>query len=287
VAADLGNLALPVRSYGIHELAHGRGFRVEDCVCCLGARSPVATREHPRTAIAVMLAGTFATRASQGTALLVPGAMLIKNAATSHEYRHVDEGGDISVIFEYDDELLDEVHASFARVRRGRPMFAALAIPGSAQTAHATALAAQAFASRDPAVFEDAALAVAAAAAAVDWSARTARGDATGSQLARVSRAVRYVDAHFADDCGLETLAAIADFSPFHFARVFRAVTGQTPRQHVIARRLDAAASALRTTHTPILEVALDAGFGDLSHFTTSFRRAFGASPGRYRARHR
>jgi AraC-like DNA-binding protein len=34
----------------------------------------------------------------------------------------------------------------------------------------------------------------------------------------------------------------------------------------------------------PILEVALETGFGDLSHFTTSFRRLFGTSPGRYRA---
>jgi AraC-like DNA-binding protein len=33
-----------------------------------------------------------------------------------------------------------------------------------------------------------------------------------------------------------------------------------------------------------VTDVALDAGFGDISHFTTSFRRAFGVSPRRYRA---
>jgi AraC family transcriptional regulator len=51
----------------------------------------------------------------------------------------------------------------------------------------------------------------------------------------------------------------------------------------VIATRLRTAAGLLRGTRAPILDVALDVGFGDLSHFTTSFTRAFGVSPARYR----
>jgi AraC-like DNA-binding protein len=60
-------------------------------------------------------------------------------------------------------------------------------------------------------------------------------------------------------------------------------VTGQTPRQFVIATRMRVAAIALRTTRRRITDIALDAGFGDLSHFTVSFARVFGVSPRAYR----
>jgi AraC family transcriptional regulator len=66
---------------------------------------------------------------------------------------------------------------------------------------------------------------------------------------------------------------------------VFRALTGQTPRQHVIAARLRAAATALRTSRTPITRVGLEAGFHDPSHFIATFSRVFGVSPRRYRQR--
>jgi AraC family transcriptional regulator len=59
-------------------------------------------------------------------------------------------------------------------------------------------------------------------------------------------------------------------------------MTGQTPRQFVIATRMRGAAIALRTTRRRITDIALDAGFGDLSHFTSSFARAFGVSPRTY-----
>jgi AraC-like DNA-binding protein len=106
-------------------------------------------------------------------------------------------------------------------------------------------------------------------------------------QARRIAQILRYIEAHSADDCSLDTLAAQARLSSFHLLRLFRALTGQTPRQVVIATRLRAAATALRTTQKRVVEVALDAGFGDLSHFTTSFARAFGASPRAYRERAR
>ncbi|MBC7974867.1 MAG: helix-turn-helix transcriptional regulator, partial [Myxococcales bacterium] len=103
------------------------------------------------------------------------------------------------------------------------------------------------------------------------------------AQCRRVARALRYIEAHSADDCSLETLADDAKLGRYHFLRVFRAITGQTPRQHVIATRLRAAASALRTSRTPITRVALETGFLDPSHFTATFARAFGVSPRAYR----
>ena len=72
--------------------------------------------------------------------------------------------------------------------------------------------------------------------------------------------------------------------SPFHFLRVYRRVTGQTPHRHVLATRLRHAAQQLRTSRDRIADIALAVGFGDLSHFNASFLQHFRVSPGAYRA---
>jgi AraC-like DNA-binding protein len=81
-------------------------------------------------------------------------------------------------------------------------------------------------------------------------------------------------------------LAREAGLSPFHFLRTFE-LTGVTPHQYLRRARLRAAAAA-RLMDGPgrILDVALDAGFGDVSNFNHAFRAEFGASPTAYR-RHR
>jgi AraC family transcriptional regulator len=260
-----------------------------DCVCAQGREVRGVERYYPTVEIAVVTDGAFAARSRDGTALVAPGALLLKNAGVAHEYRHVDDGGDRCVVFAYDAALVDDLRASLGLPDRG-DVWTRLHVPASADTAAAVALAVRArdAGSASPeraALVEDAALAVAAAAAR---AATRFRAHGRRVQLAdqiRVARTLRYVDAHSADDCSLATLAAIAGLSPFHYARVVRAVTGQSPRQLVIAARLRAAATALaRDRRATVTGVAAASGFGDLSHFTATFRRAFGQSPARYRA---
>jgi transcriptional regulator GlxA family with amidase domain len=156
-------------------------------------------------------------------------------------------------------------------------------VPASPAGVEAVVIAEQALRSGDAEALHEAALAVAMIAMAAER--RTAGALPSVIQARRVARAMRYIEAHSAGDCSLAALAAEARLSRFHFLRVFRAMTGQTPRQHVIATRLRAAATALRVSRMPIARVAMDAGFGDLSHFTASFSFAFGASPRSYRRR--
>jgi AraC family transcriptional regulator len=287
---NLGNLArrLPARAAGTHELTRTHDVAVEDCVCNMRARSPAVGRTYRRTAVAVILRGAFHVRAAEGDALVGPGTLLLKNAGAAHEYRHVDDGGDRSVTFELEDAFVDAAQASFGVTRRADRAFTALSVPASARTASAVALAERALHSGDPAALHDAALAVTSLAFAADWAPSHGLASApTSTQVRRVARVLRHIDANPADDCSLEMLATISGLSSFHLARVFRAVVGQTPHQYVMGVRLRTAALALASTSTPIMEVALDAGFGDLSHFTTSFRQAFGLPPRRYRAARR
>ncbi|MBO0857914.1 MAG: helix-turn-helix transcriptional regulator [Chloracidobacterium sp.] len=74
-------------------------------------------------------------------------------------------------------------------------------------------------------------------------------------------------------------MSALVGICPFHFLRTFKQVACLTPYQFILRRRLREAALRLRTTAEPALDVALDAGFGDLSNF----HAAFGTTPTNFR----
>ena len=57
----------------------------------------------------------------------------------------------------------------------------------------------------------------------------------------RVNRVVDYIEAHLSDELPLEKLAAVAAFSPFHFHRVFAAITGETLSDFIRRIRLERA----------------------------------------------
>lgn len=276
---------LPVRPCGVHLLARDAAFRAWDCVCHEGPRSPVFEGESPLVHISVVLAGAFHARSSQGGTLAGPGTLLLGNAEEEYAYRHVDDGGDRSVVFEYAEALLDEVGGSLDARLRGRRAFGRAFIPALVASTDAVVLTYQALHTGEPEALREAALTVAEVALTQDRGGVHSVTAPTSMQARRVAKTLRYVEAHGAEDCSLDTLASNAGLSSFHYLRVFRAMTGQTPRQFVIATRLRMAATALRTTRTPVTEVAMAAGFGDLSHFTTSFTRAFGVSPRAYRKR--
>jgi AraC family transcriptional regulator len=110
--------------------------------------------------------------------------------------------------------------------------------------------------------------------------------DAVPGQLApwQLHRVCDHLEAHLADDVGLSTLANLVGLSPKHFARAFKQSTGIPPHQWLIARRIERASSLLRETEHTLAQVALNCGFADQSHFTATFRRVQGSSPGRFRA---
>jgi AraC family transcriptional regulator len=98
----------------------------------------------------------------------------------------------------------------------------------------------------------------------------------------RLSRVLEYVHANLGDELDIRGMASAASLSRFHFARAFKASTGQTPYQYVSAKRL-AQAKMLLAQNQPIAEIALALNFSSQANFTRAFRREFGITPGRYR----
>jgi AraC family transcriptional regulator len=99
----------------------------------------------------------------------------------------------------------------------------------------------------------------------------------------RAVEAALWIDAQAHEPIDLDSVAARAGVSAWHFLRSFSAVVGATPHQYLVRTRLRHAASLLADGARSVTEVAGDVGFGDLSNFIRTFRRAAGVSPRRFR----
>jgi AraC-like DNA-binding protein len=99
----------------------------------------------------------------------------------------------------------------------------------------------------------------------------------------RAVRAALWLDAHAHEPLDLLQVARQSGVSAFHFLRLFARVTGVTPHQYLVRARLRRAARLLAQGTLPIGEIAYEVGFGDLSNFVRTFRRAAGRAPRDFR----
>ena len=80
----------------------------------------------------------------------------------------------------------------------------------------------------------------------------------------------------------LDTLAQAAGMSRFHFHRVFKAVTGFTPRAYAAAHRADRTREALLTSRT-VTEAIYDSGFNSSGRFYAASPEMLGMAPATFR----
>lgn len=100
----------------------------------------------------------------------------------------------------------------------------------------------------------------------------------------RVNRVVDHIRDHLANELSLVGLARVAAFSPFHFHRVFTAITGETLFGFIQRVRIEKAAGALRNhPGQSVLQVALDHGFSSAATFARAFKAHFGMSATEWR----
>ncbi len=93
------------------------------------------------------------------------------------------------------------------------------------------------------------------------------------------------IEANLGDDWTLERLAEVAQFSPFHFHRIFLATTGETLNAFINRVRLErAAALLLQHPGRQITDVAYACGFGSPSSFTRSFKEHYDVTPSLWRS---
>ncbi|MFN0123983.1 MAG: helix-turn-helix domain-containing protein, partial [Blastocatellia bacterium] len=99
----------------------------------------------------------------------------------------------------------------------------------------------------------------------------------------RLRRAVEFMHDHCGRELSLGQIAEAAGLSEFHFARLFKKLTGVTPHTHLATIRLERARRLLAETDLAISEIAAQVGYASQSHFTRLFRVATGLTPNAFR----
>ena len=251
---------------------------VQDVICSSGPRDRAFEERHDWVSVAVVLSGTFTYRNDFGRTLLTPGSLLLGDAGTCFTCGHQHGEGDRCLSFHFEPAFFEQL-AVDAGARE--PRFRRNSLPAVRALAP---LVARAIVAVDTATAFDE-LALDLAAGALLHSGNCDQPSISTRDERRVAAVIRHLESRYHEPWTLADLARLADSSPFHFLRVFRATAGLTPHQYVLRARLRAAAVALATTPTPVTEVALASGFEDLSNFIRTFRAEFGAAPSSYRTR--
>lgn len=102
--------------------------------------------------------------------------------------------------------------------------------------------------------------------------------------ISRINRVTNYIDKNVNSPINLATLAGIANFSPFHFHRIFTILTGETPNAYLQRTRMEKAARRLlNEPDISISEVAWSYGFNSVSLFSRTFSIYFGATAKEFR----
>lgn len=99
----------------------------------------------------------------------------------------------------------------------------------------------------------------------------------------RINRVFKFIDENLESDLSLNTISEIAFFSPFHFHRVFKFVTGEPLNEYVTRRRIEKSALDLLHKNITTTEVAHKFGYSDISSFSRTFKKYYGISPTEFR----
>jgi len=105
------------------------------------------------------------------------------------------------------------------------------------------------------------------------------KNDLNSEYLKRINRVLDYLDSNYSQDSSLESLAHIANFSPYHFHRIFKGIVGESLYKYIQRIRIEKAAHSLKYSHKKsVTEIAIDSGFSNSASFARTFREHFGMS---------
>ena len=256
---------------------HRGALSVLDFRCQAGPHTPAEAERHDFTSVSYVRRGSFGYRARGEEFELVAGSVLVGHCGDefvcTHTHHH---GGDECLSFKLDPGLVDSFGAKPEHWRAGGvPPLPELVVLGELAQAAAEG-------ANDFGVDEAGLLLVGRYLALADGNRRTTL-QAHARDRRRAIESALWLDENSHQDIDLEATAAQAGLSPWHFLRVFARVVGVTPHQYLLRARLRRAARMLAGDERPVTDVALDAGFADLSNFVRSFHRVAGLPPRHFR----
>jgi len=101
----------------------------------------------------------------------------------------------------------------------------------------------------------------------------------------KLKRAIEFVQENMVDDISFRDVAAHLRMSAYHFARMFKQSTGESPHRYIVRCRIERAKALLRRGDRSVTEVCLAVGCTSLGSFSARFTQLTGETPTAYRAR--
>lgn len=101
----------------------------------------------------------------------------------------------------------------------------------------------------------------------------------TGIRHLKLAQAVELMEANLEDPISPQEIAAYVELSTRQLERLFARYLSTSPRKYYFQLRLEKARQLLMQTNLPVIDVAIACGFQSPSHFSKSYRAAFGLTP--------
>ena len=245
--------------------------------CTAGPGDRPFAEMHVRHSLSYVRRGSFGCRIGARRYELVAGALLVGRPGLEYMATHEHHGcGDECLSFKFSPAFADSLGKTNAWQTATVPPVAELMLLGELGQAAADA--------RSSVALDEVGTLIADKFVAVIGGERERKFETPLRERRRAIEAALWLEENAAEPVRLEDAARRAGLSAFHFLRVFRRVTGVTPHQYLVRRRLARAAKLLAEETLPVTEVALESGFADLSNFVRTFGRAAGVSPKRFRS---
>jgi AraC-like DNA-binding protein len=249
---------------------------VMDYRCDAGPGDTPFVEQHRSHCVSYVRRGSFGYRSAGGSFELVAGAVLVGHPGDEYMCTHKHVRGDECLSFHLAPETAASLDARAATWRVG-------ALPPLPQLMVLGELAQAAAAGDSDLGADELGLLFAARLVALVTGRAPPPPRTTARDRRRAVAAALWIDAHAHEPLDLDGTAHQAGLSPFHFLRLFGSVLGVTPHQYLVRARLRRAAQLLASDERAITDIAYDVGFGDLSNFVRTFRRAAGVSPRAFR----
>lgn len=95
----------------------------------------------------------------------------------------------------------------------------------------------------------------------------------------RINKAIDYINNNLNKSISLVELASVSYFSPYHFHRIFKAITGESVNDFTNRVRIEKSIKLLKHSKKTISDIAYECGYSSPSTYSRAFKQYFEVSP--------
>lgn len=276
----------------IHILHQSGFYRVVDYKCHCTICSVTDPEYNTSFCLSFIRKGFFEYRSFRRNDEVHAGRMLISKPGYEHTTRHIDNQPDIVTIFDfsrtfYEETILEQYGDKLPWILKNNDIHSIMVSAGpEMEYLHHVIL--ERIRSRDHSSLEidELIMSLLEKTLLLLGSAKSPEvvTDRLKQQhLGTVEAAREFILTRFQENISLEQLARHCLVSPFHFSRIFRTITGESPHQYLLSVRMAHAKVLLKATARPVAAIAYECGFSSPEHFVTSFKKHLKVNPSAFR----